>query len=1083
MKIFKKDIIFKQFKIFLLRRKAAYMEDSMKKTKKALLAAIACSAVLAGSFGLAACGKDDGDEGHTHSWSDWTVTIQPGKTTKGKATRTCNNPGCDATAADKEYNDLPVLGSSDYTKGDNTATCTTAGTQHYTYNKNGVEVEFDVATEINPSAHSYTEGEYVDIDPEGHYQVCIYNEAHTSEKVAHTPADGVCTVCGFDPNHEHTFDNNTWDKDANGHWHPTTCGHNIKTEGFAVHVYEGEWTEITPATTTTEGLESNTCVTCSYVGTRAIPKLPQSVTGGEDEDGAVTLGVGKYSVVLDGVSGPYGYAYPQYFKIVAGEEAKKYTLTVTSDVGVLNGYVIEPLDVVLEAGESYTFTVDGNEIGDEVVFTIEESEAPVAGSALRPIIVKASGSYGKENADEDERVYIKLDHNSLGGSNVSFTLGKDVELYSIYADDLSTGAAGEKVTVGTPIEVGEWYDQYYYIVGRGGDCFVDFTVNYAEGSQYNPYEAIIGTGDENVNTVSGATWFKLDTAGKYIITSSAEDVAVELYANVDGEPVDASYNGSPLVVTVSAGAPVYIKGGLNEWDRATITIKEYTDADKGTVASEPIELTPSDAVTVGGGERYYTYTATQTGMVTFTFNGEGDVIFWNYPNGFANQYGAPNDKNKLSVNVTAEETYYFKTVCDEDVTGTFKFAAGEFAAHDYVITLTDGDEDTTLNLNDITVKLFNRNDDVENDTPVATGTTTNGVVTFTGVDGSKDYKLVIDGLPATHGYYDYDMRVDSNIDETTNFAALVYAKKDYSLTVNLPEGAADGVSLAGIQVTFTDVNNSNASYTVTTNEQGVATINVLDPIYIYNGYSNNSQFMVTYTLTDALSALYEKPSDGIYVSASRSEHNQQTGESVEVSNRDASVTLLAKVAYTLTLTDESGEALPDGTTVTINGVSGTVANGQVTITTTAGEHDIIISGGYTTTVKTTAAGGDINVTCGKAVVGSSSSSGTLPELSMGSAQFVGNWNSDSYCKFVAAEAGTYTITMTGANLANFNGGIDTVNHNGTEIANGFNEYVGNTVLDSEYIFYYFGSITVELEANDVLVFGVRGEGTISITKA
>ncbi|MDE5789287.1 MAG: hypothetical protein K2H78_02600, partial [Clostridia bacterium] len=153
----------------------------MKKTRKALLAVLACSVALAGAVGLAACGGgDDGDNGtsHDHSWGGWTVATQPTDEATGKATRTCSGEGtCDAKATDKEYT-LPALTSDDYTKGEDSATCAAAGTVTYTYNKNDVNVSFDVATA---------------------------KKAHTEEvvkgKAATCSEDGLtdgkkCTVCG-----------------------------------------------------------------------------------------------------------------------------------------------------------------------------------------------------------------------------------------------------------------------------------------------------------------------------------------------------------------------------------------------------------------------------------------------------------------------------------------------------------------------------------------------------------------------------------------------------------------------------------------------------------------------------------------------------------------------------------------------------------------------------------------------------------------------------------------------------------------------------------------------------------------------
>lgn len=151
----------------------------MKKTRKALLAVLACSVALAGAAGLAACsGGDDGDKSHEHAWGNWTVSTQPTDEVTGKATRTCSGEGtCDAKAADKEYT-LPALTSTDYTKGEDSATCAAAGTVTYTYNKNDVNVSFDVAT----AKKAHTEEVIT-----GKAATCSENGLTDGKK---------CTVCG-----------------------------------------------------------------------------------------------------------------------------------------------------------------------------------------------------------------------------------------------------------------------------------------------------------------------------------------------------------------------------------------------------------------------------------------------------------------------------------------------------------------------------------------------------------------------------------------------------------------------------------------------------------------------------------------------------------------------------------------------------------------------------------------------------------------------------------------------------------------------------------------------------------------------
>ena len=1075
----------------------------MSKTKKALLAAVACSAVLAGAFGLTACkpGNDDNKPKHDHVWGNWTVATKPGDSTTGKATRTCSGEGeCTAAASDKEYT-LPKLVTDNnltegYAKGTDSATCSATGTAQYTYNKDGVEVSFTANTPINATAHSYGTA-YVDTDPTGHWQVCEHNSAHTTEKKAHdTNANGACSVCGYDPNHEHAFDTNTWDKDETGHWHPTTCGHDVKTEGFAAHVY-GDWTESKPATVTEEGSQTRTCTVegCGYVDTQSIPKLPQPVTGGEEEAPA-TITYGRYSVEITSVEREMypGYSYYEpttaYFKLESSDEAKAYKIKCEDGSLVYGneaGYEPMEIEVVVEAGESYTFGITtlsfdiGENFSDTVTFSIAEGVLPAKGSASRPISVTKSGSYGREDVeDEDERIYFRLDHEALGGTNVNFTLGAGVKLYKIIKDNLTDGGEGEEVSAGTPIEVYEWDDAYFYAVCRGGDCFVDFEVVLVEGTKRNPYEAKIGTGEANVNTVSGETWFKLETAGKYIIRPSVENLTVELYMDVTSyDTVGSSYDGSPIVITVTEGNPVYIRGGQNSWDEGTITITGYTDADKGTVASEPIVLTPSDTVTLGSGTRYYTYTATTNGMAAFTFtgaNGQGGVYFWNCVGESFGTYGASSGLNKFSVEITAGRTYYFKTVNNGGLTGTFKFAAGEFASHNYVITLTDGDENTALDFNDITVKLYNRADDIETATPVATGTTTNGAVTFENIDGSKNYVLIIDGLPATHAYYDNDMRVDSNIDETTNFAALVYAKKPFSVTIALPEGAEE-LDMSGVKVTLRNNATGESLPELTTIADGTATVSALDPKYVDRGDLQQAKYTISIEIpeTCALYGKYEFVTTDVML-----DYEHRTGE----------VVLAARVTYNLTLTDGTNPL--EGLTVTVNGETGTTdGEGKVAITTLAGEYTITIGGGnYVTSTKTSETNYNITVVCQQpnANVTGAFSVSEAPALSTGVTPYTGDWMDMTYAEFTSAEGGTYVITTAGPAF-----GIHEAYSNGEKVFQNvydWDTFTSSYVPDGTVVTdfnkgetdMYPNSITVTLQAGQSIVIGTYNDGTITIVK-
>ncbi|HBN12471.1 MAG TPA: hypothetical protein DD415_02540, partial [Clostridiales bacterium] len=132
-----------------------------------------------------------------HDWSDWAVIDEnkPTDTETGKATHICSNADCDATEEEKEYV-LPVLTSEEYTKSNDTATCSAVGTATYTYAIDGENVSFEAASPVNPEAHDY--GDYKQTDG-GHFRVCRLNSAHKESVSAHNTdgENGACSACGF----------------------------------------------------------------------------------------------------------------------------------------------------------------------------------------------------------------------------------------------------------------------------------------------------------------------------------------------------------------------------------------------------------------------------------------------------------------------------------------------------------------------------------------------------------------------------------------------------------------------------------------------------------------------------------------------------------------------------------------------------------------------------------------------------------------------------------------------------------------------------------------------------------------------
>ena len=69
--------------------------------------------------------------------------------------------------------------------------------------------------------------------------------------------------------HTHTFDEDRWESDATGHWHPATCGHTGEKGGFASHTFD--WKVQNQSTDTEAGKLVKKCMTCSWTDEMEIP--------------------------------------------------------------------------------------------------------------------------------------------------------------------------------------------------------------------------------------------------------------------------------------------------------------------------------------------------------------------------------------------------------------------------------------------------------------------------------------------------------------------------------------------------------------------------------------------------------------------------------------------------------------------------------------------------------------------------------------------------------------------------------------------------------------------------------------------
>lgn len=101
-----------------------------------------------------------------------------------------------------------------------------------------------------------------------------WNETKPATETEKGSKERTCTICGYKEvqdipvvEHVHTFAT-TWESDENTHWHPATCGHDVKGSEDA-HSF-GNWEVKTAATATEDGVEHKVCSVCGYELTRPI---------------------------------------------------------------------------------------------------------------------------------------------------------------------------------------------------------------------------------------------------------------------------------------------------------------------------------------------------------------------------------------------------------------------------------------------------------------------------------------------------------------------------------------------------------------------------------------------------------------------------------------------------------------------------------------------------------------------------------------------------------------------------------------------------------------------------------------------
>lgn len=216
----------------------------MRKKGKGLWLPILLVCLLSGVLILSSCGE------HTHSWTNWTITVQPSCNTVGSQSHTCTVCGL------VESQNIPAV-SHIFGEWEMVSqpTC-----NHVGYKKQVCVVCQYEKTEEVPEVNEHNWGDWL-----------ITTQPTCESKGIQTR---VCLTCKISESEYvdakgHSY-SSEWSFNENFHWHDATCEHSNLAKDSSVH----DWVEdvITPATCTEAGVKHKYCRTCGYdVGNLPIP--------------------------------------------------------------------------------------------------------------------------------------------------------------------------------------------------------------------------------------------------------------------------------------------------------------------------------------------------------------------------------------------------------------------------------------------------------------------------------------------------------------------------------------------------------------------------------------------------------------------------------------------------------------------------------------------------------------------------------------------------------------------------------------------------------------------------------------------
>ncbi len=325
------------------------------------------------------------DYGHEHTYDEaWSVT-EGGH---------WHAPSCG--------HDVPGIDKADHTDENNDGAC-------------------DICGDMGGHEHTYAP-EWSQSEDEHWHEVTCGHSIPVADKNAHVDDNGdmICDACGYQPEHFHTFEEG-WSADQNGHFHKSTCGHDVKKDETAHNGYE----------------EDGVCDTCAYVVfhfynvTVTLPEDSIKLTA-PDGSNAATVTVKEGTDVLFKLTMP---AYIELATIdgatIEGEPTDEDTHhTYTIKVAVVTGNVNVTMTlrknsnvevIIADGKQDMTIVKKFQQVQGTMTFSVPSSGRYIIYSSSHPGLNGVTFTLNGDNPVEQNESSIAYAFDAQGAGDISVT--------------------------------------------------------------------------------------------------------------------------------------------------------------------------------------------------------------------------------------------------------------------------------------------------------------------------------------------------------------------------------------------------------------------------------------------------------------------------------------------------------------------------------------------------------------------------------------------------------------------------------------------------------------------------------------